>query len=101
MEPGDSDQSRTVSETRIRGAITDRARVEFALNQAESYVARSGPSPARRRLGLALETVRRTVDSWSSIAPTEEQVRFMLEHVLELRDQAHDDVPTRRLRRSA
>jgi hypothetical protein len=101
MEPGDRDESRTVSETRIRGAGTDRGRVAFALNQAESYIARSGPSPARRRLGLALETARRTVDSWSSIAPTEEQVRFMLEHVLELRDQARDDVPTLRLRRSA
>ena len=101
MEPGDSDESRTVSETRIKNAVTDRGRVEFALNQAESYVGRSGPSPARRRLALALETARRTVDAWSLIAPTEEQVRFMLEHVLGLRDQARDDVPTLRLRRSA
>jgi len=99
MGPGN--ESRAVSETRIATALGDKARVEFALNQAESHVARMGPSPTRRRLGLALEVVRRTVDSWSTRAPTEDQLRLLLQHVLDLRDQTRDEVPTVRFRRSA
>jgi len=101
MEPGEKREPRTVSETRLVTTVGNRAKVEFALNQAESYVARIGPSPTSRRLGLALEPFRRTVESWKMRTPTDEQVCLVLEQVLALRELAQNDVPTVRFRRLA
>jgi|ERR1700679_4111207 hypothetical protein len=96
MEP--EDEHRRESWTRLT-AVNDRARIEFALNQAESYVARMGPSPTTRRLALALEVLRKTVAAWETQEPTDEQVQLLFEHIAEVRDMAQNSTPTVRLRR--
>src|SRR5580698_9216411 len=97
MEP--DDEHRRESWTRLT-AVRDRARVEFALNQAESYVTRMGPSPTTRRLRLALEVLRQTVASWDAVDPTDEQIGLLLEHIAEVRDLAQNGTPTVRLKRA-
>jgi hypothetical protein len=95
MEP----KRRIESWTRMT-TFNDRARLEFALNQAESYVARMGASPTSRRLQLTLEVLRETMASWATSEPTEEQIALVTEHVTEVRDLAADAAPTVRLRRA-
>jgi hypothetical protein len=97
MEP--EDEHRRESWTRLT-TVRDRAKVEFALNQAESYVARMGASPTTRRLQLALEVLRQTVTSWDASEPTDEQIGLLLEHIAEVRDLAQNSTPTVRLRRA-
>jgi hypothetical protein len=95
MEP----KPRIESWTRMT-TVDDRARVEFALNQADSYVTRMGASPTSRRLQLTIEVLRETVASWGASEPTEEQIALVMEHVSEVRDLAADAAPTVRLRRA-
>jgi hypothetical protein len=96
MPPEDED--RRESWTRMT-AVNDKSRIEFALNQAESFVARMGPSPTTRRLRLALEVLRQTVAAWDTSDPNNEQMRLVFEHITEVRDVAQNDTPTVRLRR--
>jgi hypothetical protein len=97
MEP--EDEHRRESCTRMT-VVNDKARIEFALNQVESYVARMGPSPTTRRLRLALEVLKQTVATWETSDPTDEQVELLLEHIAEVRDLAQNSTPTVRLRRA-
>jgi hypothetical protein len=93
------DEDRRESWTRVT-SVRDRAKVEFALNQAESCLARMGPSPTTRRLRLALDVLQQTVASWDMAEPTDEQIGLLLEHVAEVRDLAKNDTPTVRLKRA-
>ncbi len=95
------DEHPAPSETRIATAEDDRARIEFALNQAESHLARTQSSPVTRRLKGQLERLRRTVDSWSARAPTREELDRLRERVREVLDLARTSSPTVRIRRSA
>jgi hypothetical protein len=95
------DEGPAPSEARIVTARDEKVHIEFALNQAESHVARMPPSPTTRRLKLSLEVFRRTVDSWSTRAPTREQVDLIREHIVEVLQLIKSDVPTTKLPRSA
>jgi hypothetical protein len=97
MQP--EDEHRRESWTRVT-TVRDKAKVEYALNQAESFVSRMQPSPTTRRLQLALEVLRDTVASWATTDPTDEQLGLVLEHIAEVRDLAQNATPTVRLRRA-
>jgi len=95
------DEYPTTSETRIATPADERKRIEFALNQAESHVARMEPSPTTTRLKVALEIFRRSVDSWNTRPPTAEQLDLLREHVEEVLQLARSSSPTIKLRSSA
>jgi hypothetical protein len=95
------DETPHASEARIAAASDETARVQFALNQAESHLARMAPSPTKRRLAGSLEVFHRVVDSWSVSPPTHEQLDRIREHVAEVLQLVKSEAPTRRLRRSA
>jgi transposase InsO family protein len=99
MSPKDEHPAR--SETRIVTERDEKVRIEFALNQAESHLARMQSSPATRRLKLALEVFRRTVTSWSIRTPTREELDLIREHVHEVLELVKSDLPTVKLPRSA
>lgn len=95
-------EHRTTSETRIVASSTEeRARIEFAVSQAESYTVRMPPSPTTGRLKLALQVFRRVIDSWDTRAPTDEQLAVLRDRVAETLRLARTNSPTVRLRRSA
>jgi hypothetical protein len=81
--------------------ISDRARIEFALNEVGSYLTRMEPSSTRETIERQLEIIRRKVRSWGAGSPTHEQARGVLEQIAELRSLARSTLPTVRLRRSA
>jgi hypothetical protein len=87
--------------TRIVTARDEKQRIEFALNQAESHLARMESSATTRRLKLALEVFRRTVASWNTRTPTSEQLDLIREHVAEILQLVKSDAPTVKFSRSA
>jgi hypothetical protein len=95
------DEQPAASETRVATADDEKARIEFALNQAESHLARTQPSPMTRRLKGQLERFRTAVDSWSTRAPTREELDRLRERVREVLDVARTSSPTVRIKRSA
>jgi hypothetical protein len=90
-----------VSEQRIVSARDQRGHIEFALNQVGLYLARMDPSPTTRRLELALEGFRLTVDSWSTRNPTDEQLDHIREQVDQVLRLVVSVSPTVRLGRRA
>jgi hypothetical protein len=92
----------TTSEPRIvASSKEERESIEFALSQAESHTVRMPPSPTTGRLKVALQVLRRVVDSWDARPPTDEQLTVLREQVAETLRLARTNSPTVRLRRSA
>ena len=77
----------------------EKARIAFALNQAESHLARTSPTPTTRRLSLAIEVYRRTLASWSTLPPQREKLDRMRDQVAEVLQQARKNAPTLRAAR--
>jgi hypothetical protein len=92
----------TVSETRlITLPSAERSRIETALSEAESHVARMPPSHTTLRLQVALDRVRRSLDLWAASPPSQEHVRELRERVEETLRLAKTRSPTVRVRRLA
>jgi hypothetical protein len=95
------DEYPTRSEIRIvASSAAEKARIESDLREVESHIERMPPSPMARRLKLALEVFQRSIDSWRTRAPTEEQLALLSDHVEEALHLARRNSPTVRLRRS-
>jgi hypothetical protein len=88
------------SETRIAiGGGDGNESIEHALSQAEAHVARMAPSPATEHLQSALESLRRTVDSWRATPAGGEEVARLRAQVTSVLQLARTTSPTMRVRR--
>jgi hypothetical protein len=78
----------------------DLARIDKAIEEAASHLARMPASPGRRELGTRLDKFRHIVERWGKdIQPTPEQAEALLEQVAEVKRLAADVAPTLRLRK--
>jgi tRNA A37 N6-isopentenylltransferase MiaA len=91
---GSKDGGFAPRETRMVTVEEEKARIAFALNQAESHLARTAPTPNTRRLRLAIEVYRRTLTSWSALPPQSEKLDRMRDLVAEVLEQARRNSPT-------
>lgn len=73
----------------------DIARIGLVLREADSYLERIPPTQAGAgELMVRLATYRKTLDGWVTVPPTEDQVRALLERVIEARRLAVMTAPT-------
>jgi hypothetical protein len=89
------------SETHIVRSDGERARIKLALLQAVADLGCLEPTTTTRRLTLALDLFRRSVDAWGAEPPTEEQRILIWDHIAEVLELAGRGTATMKLRRSA
>jgi hypothetical protein len=89
------------SETRPVAGPVDKERIERAIADAESHVARMEPSPRTQHLRGALDSFRRTLAGWSASPPNGEELQVLRDRVLQTLEVARTTSPTLKLRRLA
>lgn len=77
------DESVQPLETRGVTAPEERARVERAMREAPHHLRRVAPNAPPRRLELALDLFRRTVEAWGENPPTDAQLGLIRDHIVE------------------
>jgi transposase InsO family protein len=84
----------------IRVVTDDRERIARAIKEAGEAVGQMPPSPGARELTARLETFRREVESWeTSVQPSPERIKELLDRVQEVRRLAVGTAPTLRQRK--
>jgi hypothetical protein len=101
MGMGIEDEHFRPSGTRIVTEADERARIKLSLQEARGQLARISPTPTTRRLELALELFRSTVETWDEQPPTDEELDLIRDHIAEAQMVARRNMPTVKLRRSA
>jgi hypothetical protein len=71
------------SETRVVTSPEERARVQVAMQEAPHHLRRVAPNAPTRRLELALDLFRRTVEAWGESPPTDAQLGLIRDHIVE------------------
>ena len=89
------------SETRIVSESEEKTRIKLSLQEARGQLARLSPTATTRRLELALELFRRTIEAWDKQPPTNEHLDLIRDHIAEALQLARRNMPTVKLRRSA
>ena len=75
-------------------------RIDEAIREAASHLARMPASPGKRELGTRLEKFRHIVERWGKDSqPTREQAEALLEQVAEVKRLASNVAPTLRLKK--